>query len=638
MPIPSLKERPVLNSLYIPSMLPEPRSMDLDSLMFWVKRTPECIGIVKRIATDIVTNIYFKAIDEKTVGRPTKSPKSNKEIKAENFSRTVKYRKKMIALVMDRLITGDYYAWKGKISDEQVSKVAKEVYSEYGLEFKEIETKAYFNEEFNGYSAIEMVPSTMVSIEHDTHKITKFVQKNKTSPQDDKRFSPDEIIHQTTMDIDGSVYGFSPMEASYRTIRTINSIQDYAWYYFKNGAKLDRVWKFMGNVDEGYLKKFEKTLQDYKNVNRSHGDLILANADKIETENLTESEKDMQYRQLAIYSTGRLAFAFNMPADILSSILGADIKQAAGSSDIEDAGYNRNIEQAQRDEEDLWNSEFWVPYFKVEMKFERSFLQDKIQETQYRVQNVALANFFFQHEFPLTDEFYYDIFDLPREFIKEGKIKREIEIETPGGTPAGPPAGSGRQAYANEKRKQQSVQQANRSQKKEFFPTEVTPVEFLHEAKKWGVGLNSPIRIRSMETEDLVTLRLAVPHSMEELRTTLSKEEYDEGEWMNIAPISVPSFFGKEFHPTFVSPTVFLIETKRFGVGPGSPLRIRIMIQDELVYLKFSVPHTMEEIQTVITKKSYEAGNWMNIAPVSVPAIWAIPSEFKNFKKKILGG
>lgn len=627
MPIPTLKERPILNSIYMPGALPEPRSFDLPTLVYWVKKTPECIGILKRIATDIVTNISFVPIESKTIGRPSKTRNISKETKAENFARKTNYRKKLIALVIDKLITGDYYAWIGKIPDSQISQVAKEVYSDFGLTFKEFEV----TEDLNTVNTIEIVPSSMTTIKHDNFKITKYVQKNKSNPIADREFNPDEIIHQRLIDIDGSIYGFSPMEAGYETIRTINSIKDFAYYYFRNGAKLDRAWKFIGNVDANFIKKFEETLKVYKSMKRSHGDIVLANADRIEIENLSESEKDMQYRQLAIYSTGVLAFSFNMPADILSSILGADIKSAAGSSDIEDAGYNRNIEQAQRDEEDTWNERFWMPFFGVKMYLDRSFRQDQIRLTQDRAMNVSVAEFLFKHKYPIKDEFFIDIFHIPREYLIEGNIKREIEMEQAGISAGKPIKGEATQAYSASKKKQQEPQSRNNPPSgKEFSTTFVDSKVFLNETRKWGIRPNSPLRVRVMTKGDLVHLKFAIPHTGEELRTTISKEVYVQGEYMNLSPISVPAIWdieGKEMKTTILKPNIFMNEAKRFGTGPYSQLRIRVMEQENKVYMKFTVPNTMEELHTVISKEEYEKGAWMNIVPVSVPSIWVVPPE-----------
>lgn len=463
MKIPSLKERPILNSIYPTTrQLPEPRSFDLDTLIYWVKRTPECIGIIKRIATDIVTEISFVSVTSQKTGRP--SPKFNEKVedKARAFAGENFLKQKLTTGIMDWLMTGDVYFWKGKLSDEQIKETAKEHYKSYGVELKEIEIKQFFDEDYNGINSFDVIPSSMVRIHHDEYKIKNYVQLSKVAPGDNVVFTTDEVIHGKLLNMDGKVYGYSPMEASYLAIRTINSIQDYGYFYFENGAKVDRVWKFMGNPNKTSIEKFREQLQEYKSIRRSHSDLILEGADKIEQETLNEITAEMEYRQLAIHSVGRLAFAFNMPADILSSILGKDVRGTAIGSDVEDAGYNRNILQSQQYFEDLLNSQLFLPEFKVEMKFERTFRQDQIRQAQYMIQVLPILDYFFQHEIPVEDEYFIDMLQIPRKYLKEGKIKKEIEIAMPFDMGAKkPPPGPNQAGFQEAKRKQQKPQQTN---------------------------------------------------------------------------------------------------------------------------------------------------------------------------------
>ena len=463
--LPEFKERPVINSTFMPTKeFGEPRHFNLHTLLWWIKRTPECIGILKRIATDIVTDISFTAVEKpKTAGRPAKKPQISKETKAESFSHRNLLKHKLLALVIDWAATGDFYLWMGRVSDKQVKEIAMNHYKDLGLEFKEIETKQFFDEDPNQITSVEIVPSSTMEIFHDNFKITEFKQRIKSMPGEKRRFSTKEIIHGKYMEIDGSVYGFSPVEASFVAIKTINSIQDYNFAYFVNGAKLDRVWKFMGNPGEEYIEKFKEDIKTYISVKNAHGHLVLAGADKIESETLNEVTEAMEYRQLAINAVGRLAFAFNMPADTLSPILGTDIKQAAGSSDVEDAGYNRNTERAQEYIEDLLNTQLFIPEFGVTIHFERKFRQDKIRQSQDRAMVVPFAEFLMKHEFPLKDEFFYEMFQIPREFLTEGEIKREVEdmVPKPFALPNKAMKGQGAQANSEQKKKQAEPQQRN---------------------------------------------------------------------------------------------------------------------------------------------------------------------------------
>jgi hypothetical protein len=428
--LPSVKERPDLNSIYETSThTPEPRSFNLDTLMYWVKRTPECIGILKRIATDIVTEISFVSTAEQKTGRPSKKLKPAVEDKAYYFARQNNFRNKLIALVIDWLATGDLYMWKGKLSDKQTKEIVLNDYKEFGIELKEtdIDFKEFLDEDWNGISSIEIVPSSRVRIHHDKKKIINFIQRSKLSPNDNIVYNTDEIIHGKLMDIDGSVYGYSPMESCYPVIRTINSIQDYNYYYFENGAKIDRVWFFKGNVNPDSVEKHKQELKKYKHVANAHGDIVASGADDISTETLNELSEKMEFRDIMINAAGRLATSFNMSADTLNPILGKDIKVTTGSSDVEDAGYNRNIIAAQIYIENLFNSQLWLPEFQVEMRLERSFRQDQVRYAQYLGQITPSIEFFFKHEIPVSDEFFFDVLQIPRKYLQKGTIKREVE-------------------------------------------------------------------------------------------------------------------------------------------------------------------------------------------------------------------
>lgn len=427
------KERPVLNSSFIFSSTPTltaEREFDVNTLIYWIKRTPECIGIIKRIATDIVTSISFVSIAEQKTGRPSKTLNLKTEDRANYFWNKNMGKQKLMSSVMDWLMTGDAYLWKGRISESQIKESILNIYSKYGIELKEIDVKQFFDEDWNGINSIEVIPSSMVKIKHDDYKILKYVQKSRVDSHE-RIFDPSEVIHAKLMELDGKVYGYTPMQASYIAMLTVNAIQDYGYNYFANGVKADRVWKFMGNPSQSSLDKFEEQLARYKSVRNSHGDFVLAGADKIESEKLNEVSEEMEYRQLAIHSVGRLAFAFNMPADILSSILGVDIKGTAGGSDIEDAGYNRNIIQSQEYWELLLNTQLWMPEFKVEMRLERTFRQDQIRQIQYQAMAIPVLTFLFQHEIPVSDEYIYDALQIPRKYLTEGQINREGMMAQP---------------------------------------------------------------------------------------------------------------------------------------------------------------------------------------------------------------
>lgn len=463
----SIKERPSINSNFLPSIsTPTPRSFDLNTLMYWIKRTPECIGILRRISNDIVTPITFTPVEsEKKMGRPPKEQKQDKVDKAVFFAENNQFHSKELANVIDWAATGDSYIYMNVIpTEEEVTEIARNRYKELDIDFSNIETKELLDEDYNGLTSIEIVPSTMTHILHNSVKILKYVQRDKTNPGKEKEFLPEYIIHFKYMDVDGSVYGFSPMESGYVGIRTVNSIQDYGYNFFENGAKIDRVWKHKGTPNPDYWQEFQDNVATYISNKKARGHLFVAGGEGIESEKLNEVTEEMAMRDLAIHSVGRLAFSFNMPADMLSSILGKDIKPTAGSSDVEDAGYYRNIERAQEYRENLWNTQLWIPYFGVKMHYKRSFKQDLIRQVTYMGQAIPIVQYLQNNKFPLKDEFYYNFLQLDQSFLDKGKIEwapEEIPIpfNQPGKAVSKGPKG---QEYSNQKKSQQKPQQQNK--------------------------------------------------------------------------------------------------------------------------------------------------------------------------------
>ena len=106
--LPELKERPVINSVVqTTTNMPELRRFSIKPLVYWIRRTPECIGILNRITNDIVTRIHINAVSNKTGGRPISD--QNLIDKARNFSARNLLKHKLRSLVFDWLMTGDFY-------------------------------------------------------------------------------------------------------------------------------------------------------------------------------------------------------------------------------------------------------------------------------------------------------------------------------------------------------------------------------------------------------------------------------------------------------------------------------------------------------------------------------------------------
>ncbi len=479
--------RPLLNIPFVPSAnIPATRSVNIKLLMSWVKKTPEAISIVNKIAQDIVTKINFEAVDLKKAGRPSRTYKGKIEDRANFFAEKNFLKQELKAAVIDWLITGDAFIWKGKVSETQIKEVVQKKFAQAGLEFKEASFKAseWIDEDYQGINVIQMVASTSMEIVPTDTKISHYLQKVSTKT---RKWYPDEIIHAKFIPLDGKVYGFTPMEACSPVIRTMGLIKDYAGTFFENGGVPDYIFSFPKEMaNSPSAKMLQQKLQKYKQPNSKHGNIVVTG--ELKTDPLGMGmHKDMQFNQLALYYTGVLAFAYGMPADTLRVILGGEIKQSTGGSDNEDSGYNQNIEESQEYWETLMNTQCFYTNFKARMKFKRKFMQGWIRLTTGRVQNIGLAKQMIELDFPVTDDFYIDMLKIPREYLTEGKIKRDLIPEGPK-----PPqlsnievlGGPAKQAYSKQKKKQ--VIEKQRPVGKENL-SEVNLNNFFDLLNKWKI-------------------------------------------------------------------------------------------------------------------------------------------------------
>ncbi len=454
-------KRPITNTLFpiqTSSNLPMPRIFPIKTFMRLIKRTPECIGIGMRITRDIFTEMTFTAIEKKKMGRPSEKPNIEAEEKAKLFSKDENMKHKLSTSVgLDWLFTGSGYIWKG-FSETKMKEKTIKLYKETGLDTKEIETKAFLDEDLNTLSKFESVPSSTVEIIATNKEILKYRQWAINA--EFIEFNPDEIIHAKFLSLDGDPYGFTPMISSAQVIDTLSAIKDYHHVFFKNNGVPDMMFKMPKEMASSpNFKLVEQQLREYKKPENKHGIMLFAG--EIEKEELNKWDKDMEFRQHAIYLTGVLAFAFNMPPDTISSILGVDIKGTALGSDLEDSGYQDNIIAAQEYWENILNTQLFNPIFGVDIHFKRKFKQDQIRITQNQAMFLPVMESIFKHKIPVTDEYIIKQLNIPREHLKDGVIDRSVEeIEQTGISPFSKPAKSENQQKAsNEKKMEQQTQE-----------------------------------------------------------------------------------------------------------------------------------------------------------------------------------
>ena len=288
---PTTSGRPFLNENQIGALSTSSTFLaDKRTLMNWIKRTAEAIGILRQLSMDIVTRINFTAIAEEknpAGGRPKKDVGKDSEAKAAKFAKDNFLKQQLRAAVIEGIALGDAYLWKEKIDKEKLKEVIKKNYKKYGgVELKEAELEIKANDEdYLAENTIQYVASATMNIELDPSgtKIKSYVQRTSlgfgksTFPSatlrtvtegstlgNTRKWTPEQIIHYKFMDIDGKVHGFTPMQASFPIIKTLGAIKDYHGHYFESGIVPDIIFNFEeDDPNSVHHEKMRQLLQEW---------------------------------------------------------------------------------------------------------------------------------------------------------------------------------------------------------------------------------------------------------------------------------------------------------------------------------------------------------------------------------------
>ena len=371
---------PFINTPYYPvTMYQNQQPEDYQKVMRYIKRVPECLAIFNAIAIDIASDgVYF-------VPHKKQGAKSNIE-KAQEWITKNKFKSHFKAGLIDWLMLGNAGWWMGLSKQE-----TKEFIESKGIEFKE----DYYSE-FSDLRQFQHVAWSTMTIDHDSQKINSYIQRigtggnivdkygkpiegNTSLGINAQKWNPESIIHAKFMSFDGRVYGYTPTFSLMPVISTHILLKDYLGNYFENGGVPD--WMFILPTEianSPNVKKLEQMISEYKGSTQKHGNMVIPG--DVKPVALNQFNKDMEFRALAVYYTAVLGFSFNMPYGRMQSILGLEV--TGKDSDLGAEAYWRTISEAQDYFEDLFNSQLFIPFFGVELKFKKAYKQDQIRESQ----------------------------------------------------------------------------------------------------------------------------------------------------------------------------------------------------------------------------------------------------------------
>ena len=274
---------------------------DRKTLMNWIKRTSEAIGILRQISVDVITKISFVAVERgPTVGRPKQDDGTAREEKAKIFAANNFLKQQLRAMLIEGVGVGDSYMWKGKVENNKIKEMMIKNLKKLGLnvEVKEIKS-SFIDEDFVGEKTLQYVPTTTMDIKvHESGtKIEFFVQRTRLN--DSRVWKPEDILHYKFMEFDGKVHGYTPNQANFPIIKTLGAIKDYHGHWFESGITPDIVFNFeeMDPNSAEYTKMQQIVQEWYDNKRRSH----LITTSKMNIETLNKWDKDMEFRFLAIW-------------------------------------------------------------------------------------------------------------------------------------------------------------------------------------------------------------------------------------------------------------------------------------------------------------------------------------------------
>jgi len=421
---------PLLNSLFLErfSMFGQnSKDTNFKTFIKYARRSPQLMGFLDIVATDMLSDgVEFKAI-KKESGR-------NKILNARKFWAANSGIEVSQATIYDLLITGIGYNWIGKISETQMKEFCKTSIHQLLPEVKEgvLEYKAerMMDDIKEGNSdklakKLRHIASSTMSKNTNEYEVTSYLQRVGVNK---KIFDTDEILEFQLMPFDGKVYPFPPMEAILAEIYLLWLITQNNVSFFENGGKPDNVFilpkELAGSPNHKYLID---TLKKYKKVQNKHGNLVFTG--DLTVQKLMEVDQQMENKDLGLYLISVLAMMYGIPVNRIPFLVG---KAAAGgdSGGLADTGYWRKISVWQSKLEAVYNRELFIPFFGVEMKYRRGYLQDEVRETQNEMQKTSIA----EQRMNVglwTAEDAGEYLDIDPEVIKkaqEEKKKRDEEI------------------------------------------------------------------------------------------------------------------------------------------------------------------------------------------------------------------
>ena len=371
------------------------------ALMRWYKNTPELVAFINKVVNDCCSFYHFEPANVRSSGK-------NKVGRANRFALENMFRQTRAQIFSDILVTGDGFGWLAKVPLEVITYKVKEAFSSYAnLELKgdvpvmnmeikqkmmkeilvemkqsidpspdEVEDDSKFpDEDVLMPRKFRYMPSTTVEVVYDRYDIKGY--NHFLGVYLPMFFSPQEVIHFTLMRRDGKVNGFTPVEAVIVQLELLRQMWQNQLALHKNGCTIDKIFCLKNlQVSSPAYKRIEEQIAKYRLAENKHGNMLFTgDLQVVDLQQLDE----MQFKDLGLYVTGLVAMQWGIPRSSIPFIVGGtNTKDDTGGNS--ERGYWQFIRGLQMIEAEIWNTQIFIPYFKVRLVPELAYPQLEVQE------------------------------------------------------------------------------------------------------------------------------------------------------------------------------------------------------------------------------------------------------------------
>ncbi len=295
-----------------------------------------------------------------------------------------KFKETLRAALFDEFLTGDGYLWKGTPSKKDMLAAMKEVLEARGistLQIKEDFLLKQIDEDVKKAKSIDYVASSTMRVISTELDILGYEQRaNGLTAQ----FSPESIIHMKYLTLNGRTQGFTPIQPLMAEIILLGLIKGNMNAVLENGGTPDKVFVLPKEIAKSKNHQYlVETLQKYKKIQNRHGNLVFTG--EIDIQDLQGNIKDMEYKDLALYVTSNIAFAFGIPVSRIPYLIGSSAT-GGDSGGLGEKGYWNSISDFQDSLEDDLNSQLFEAYG-WNIRFNRGYKNDVLKDAQVASMN-----------------------------------------------------------------------------------------------------------------------------------------------------------------------------------------------------------------------------------------------------------